>query len=335
MSVDLESERSHGLALPDASRKTCAPTQSSRSSPSAATGEARPKPFLTTREATTYCGFRTTGAPHKAKLDGRLLPSAAEVAAERSCGAANRSTSTSAARALLPSDADVRERLRRPTEAKMKKQQWVRKWNSWVDPRPALPGVFRRKEGGFLVRGRITDPKTGSMRQVVRNLLDLTEPEQARLWLKTELDSIRKGMSRPTNKQPERFATYATSLLRDKVEKRQICSSTTEEKWMFALRHLFGLKDDEGTTDVGIKGLGDVFVDKLTRADIETWRDSWEPRINTGTYSPTTVNDWISILRVITKKMKADFSFRPTRARTSNKSRRRGTARTRSRSQTP
>jgi hypothetical protein len=144
---------------------------------------------------------------------------------------------------------------------------------------------------------------------VVRNLSDLTEPEQARLWLKTELDSIRKGASGPTNKQPERFATYAASLLRDKVEKRQICSSKTEEKWMFALRHLFGLKDDEGTVDVGIQGLGDIFVDRLMRADIEEWRDSWEPRINAGTYSPTTVNDWIAVLRVITKKMKADYAL--------------------------
>lgn len=190
-----------------------------------------------------------------------------------------------------------------------KESQWVRKWNSWVSPEPELPGVFRRKEGGFLVRGRVVDPKTGSMRQVVRNLPDLAEPEEARLWLKTELDSIRKGASRPTTKEPERFATYAASLLREKVEKRQICSSTTEEKWMFALRHIFGFLDDKGTTDVGIKGLGDIFVAKLTRADIEAWRDSWEPRINAGKKSPTTVNDWIAVLRVITKKMKADYGL--------------------------
>jgi len=191
----------------------------------------------------------------------------------------------------------------------MKKENWVRKWNSWVDPKPELPGVYRRKEGGFLVRGRVIDPKTGSMRQVVRNLPALAQPEEARLWLKTELDSIRQGVSRPTNKQLERFATYAASLLREKIEKRQICSSTTEEKWMFALRHIFGLKDNEGTIEAGIRGLGDIFVDKLTRADIEAWRNSWERWINEGRYSPTTVNGWIAVLRVITKKMKADFGL--------------------------
>jgi integrase len=214
-----------------------------------------------------------------------------------------------AASRLLTSTPDVRERLRRPPEAHMKKENWVRKWNSWVDPKPELPGVYRRKEGGFLVRGRVIDPKTGAMRQVVRNLLDLAQPEEARLWLKTELDSIRQGASRPTNKQPERFATYAASLLREKIEKRQICSSKTEEKWLITLRHLFGFKDDEGTIDAGIRGIGDIFVDKLTRSDIEAWRDSWEGRINGRQYSPITVNEWIAVLRVITKKMKADFGL--------------------------
>jgi integrase len=66
---------------------------------------------------------------------------------------------------------------------------------------------------------------------------------------------------------------------------------------------------DHGVFVSGTRGLGDIFVDKLTRSDVDAWRDSWEPRINAGTYSPITVNDWISILRVITKKMKADFNL--------------------------
>jgi hypothetical protein len=32
------------------------------------------KPFLTTREATVYCGFKTAGALRKAKLEGRIVP---------------------------------------------------------------------------------------------------------------------------------------------------------------------------------------------------------------------------------------------------------------------
>jgi len=78
---------------------------------------------------------------------------------------------------------------------------------------------------------------------------------------------------------------------------------------MLALRHVFGFKDDKGTIDVGIRALGDIFVDKLTRRDVEAWRDSWEPRVNASAYAPTMVNEWIAVLRVITKKMRADFAL--------------------------
>jgi hypothetical protein len=48
---------------------------------------------------------------------------------------------------------DVRERLRRPTEARMKKEQWVRKWNSWVDPRAGAARGLQEK-GGRVSRSR-------------------------------------------------------------------------------------------------------------------------------------------------------------------------------------
>ncbi len=58
------------------------------------------KPFLTTREATAYCGFKTAGALRKAKLEGRIAPvGPTRRAAARSCGAARLSTATSAASA--------------------------------------------------------------------------------------------------------------------------------------------------------------------------------------------------------------------------------------------
>ena len=38
------------------------------------------KPFLTTREATAYCGFKTASALRKAKLEGRIAPQAAAAA---------------------------------------------------------------------------------------------------------------------------------------------------------------------------------------------------------------------------------------------------------------
>jgi site-specific recombinase XerD len=62
-----------------------------------------------------------------------------------------------------------------------------------------------------------------------------------------------------------------------------------------------------GSRSASVEGV--IFVDKLERSDIEEWRDSWEPRINAGEYSPTTANDWIAVLRAITKKMKAEYGL--------------------------
>jgi len=60
------------------------------------------------------------------------------------------------ARPMLPCRQDVQARLAR-TEARMEAQR-IKQWGSWIAAKPIKPGVFRKKEGGFLVRGRVTDP---------------------------------------------------------------------------------------------------------------------------------------------------------------------------------
>jgi integrase len=189
-------------------------------------------------------------------------------------------------------------------------EEWITMWNTQVAPKASAPGVWRRKEGGFLVRGRVNDPKTGRRKQVVKVLPDLREPEEAKLWLKSELSRIKEGVGPASTAEPVRFANFAASLLATKIERREICSSKTEEKWISTLRHLFGLKDDEGTIDPGVYGLGDIFVNRMTRDDVERWRDSFQSRIRAKEYAPTTINGWLSILRVITGQMKRIYGLR-------------------------
>ena len=59
-----------------------------------------------------------------------------------------------------------------------------------IDPDPALPGVYRRKAGGFRVRGRITDPRTGQRREVCR-VVDAARPRDAAAQLAAELAALR------------------------------------------------------------------------------------------------------------------------------------------------
>jgi len=77
-------------------------------------------------------------------------------------------------------------------EASMSKSQWVLRWKSWIAPKPVLPGVFRRKEGGWLVRGRAIDAKTGKMKEVRLTLMEV-DARNAYDVLQEELRKIRTG----------------------------------------------------------------------------------------------------------------------------------------------
>ncbi len=48
----------------------------------------------------------------------------------------------------------------------MTEQRWIKRWDSWIAPKPSKPGVWRMKHGGFLVRGRTVDPRTGKLKEV-------------------------------------------------------------------------------------------------------------------------------------------------------------------------
>jgi hypothetical protein len=135
--------------------------------------------------------------------------------------------------------------------------QWIRRWNSWIAAKPVKPGVFRRKEGGFLVRGRVTDPRTGRLKEV-RLALDDVEAVEASRRLREALAEVRNGSRRAAHKKV-RFSEYAASLFEHKVKTGKIKSAKTREKWEYVIRlHLDPV-------------FGDVFIDAITKADIKAW----------------------------------------------------------------
>ena len=92
----------------------------------------------------------------------------------------------------------------------MTEQKWVRRWNSWIAPKPSKPGVWRRKEGGFLVRGRAVDTRTGKLKEV-RFTVQVQDALEAFTLLQEELKKVRDGASaarkrrcRPSAHSPRR-----------------------------------------------------------------------------------------------------------------------------------
>jgi hypothetical protein len=181
-------------------------------------------------------------------------------------------------------------------EAKMT-ERWTRRWNSWISP-TKLPGVFKRKEGGFLVRGRTKDPATGRDKEV-RKVLDMESEADALKWLNDELERVRSGASAGLSRKM-RFADYAISLAERKLVAREIKSARGRERWKYTLEHLIG-----GTEDV--TGFGELFIDELRPAHVEAWRTGIARLIGAGTYAPTTANGWLIILRHILKRAKREL----------------------------
>lgn len=169
----------------------------------------------------------------------------------------------------------------------MTEQKWIRRWNSWTAPRPSKPGVWRRKEGGFLVRGRAVDARTGKLREV-KFTTQGKDALEAFTLLQEELRKVREGASRPQAPM-QTFSAFAASLFEDKVKAGDIKSASGRVKWQQCLEHHL------------IPAFGPIVLDQLRHADVAQWRVRMAEKINVGTYSPHTINGHLNVLRVILK----------------------------------
>jgi integrase len=180
-----------------------------------------------------------------------------------------------------------------------KTTKWIKRWNCWVAP-TKLPGVWKRKEGGHLVRARVTDPTTGYKKEIRKVLPEATEA-MAYTWLTDERARVKAGV--PSVSPPNtRFAEFAASLFERKVTTREIKSARSRERWRHTLEHLIA-----GTENV--PGFGEMFVDQIQTAHVLDWKTSIAKLINAGLYAPTTANGWLSILRVILKAAKRELGL--------------------------
>jgi hypothetical protein len=88
---------------------------------------------------------------------------------------------------VVPSLRDVRVRLLQQTEdcmrteSKNKDTKWIKRWHSWISPTKVL-GVWKRKDGGYLVRGRSKDLSTGKSKEI-RKVLLVADEATALKWL--------------------------------------------------------------------------------------------------------------------------------------------------------
>ena len=182
---------------------------------------------------------------------------------------------------------------------------WKSQWNSLIAP-TRVPGVWKRKGGGHLVRARVVNPVTGRM-QELKKVLPEADLATAFKWLEDERARVRAGLT--TAQLPRtRFANFALSVLDDKVRQGHLRSAKSVERWKYTLEHLIG-----GTTTADesrhVPGFGDCFVDQIRDEHVLEWRKGVVELIVSGNYSPNTTNGWLAVLRVIAQEARRRFKL--------------------------
>lgn len=172
---------------------------------------------------------------------------------------------------------------------------WIKRWKYEIAETASADGIWALKTGGYLVRARTTNPRTGKRHDVMRALPDakLNDAKRVRVELMTEVRERAQG----STSSRMLFAKYAASLFRRKVEAGDLASAKTRERWSGTLTHL-------------VNEIGALYVDEIDVATLERLRDVFAGRIKEKKLSPRTANGYISILRVVFKRATKELRLR-------------------------
>src|SRR5579872_130472 len=139
------------------------------------------------------------------------------------------------------------------------KARWVTRWRYEIALKATRPGVWRLKGGGYFVRCRVTDPRTGKEHPFTKVLrgegIALRDALRAQDQLRLEGRAQFAGQP-----SPPLWSEYAASLFEAKVTEGKLKSPKSRERWANTLARL-------------VPAFGRFRVDELRYADLITWRD--------------------------------------------------------------
>lgn len=157
---------------------------------------------------------------------------------------------------------------------------WVTRWGYEMAKTPTRPGIYRLKAGGYYVRSRVTDRKTGQRREVSAALRETKTPAAAQRYL-DELVADARAELRGAGRPRQLWSDFAVSLLEDRVARGKIESAATLERWQAAL------------DDYLIPAFGHFQAVEVERSTIDRWISS-------------TVVPWMREGRTIQRRRKRD-----------------------------
>lgn len=170
---------------------------------------------------------------------------------------------------------------------------WIRRWDDEIRA-TSIPGVFKRRAGGYRVRLRTTDKRTGKRVEINRVVLEARSAKQALELGQKILDAKLAAADRPV---VPRFGEFATRLFERKVATGEIKSASWRVKLASLLKcHL-------------VPTFGAIYLDQLRRADVERWRTELGRAIVAGDIKPGTANSRLAALFAIVRAGVAEFEL--------------------------
>lgn len=170
-------------------------------------------------------------------------------------------------------------------QPKEQQPKWVLRWGHHLSPTPLRPGVWRCKEGGYLIRARVKDQRRGKLMEVKRHLREAKNAAEAAAELARLLAELRG--SRGSAPARIRWHAYVAQWVERKVASGDLASPQAAMVLASDVQHLMG------------KELADLYMDSLRPADLLAWRDKVAEQVASGRYSPRTCNNWLKRIRQI------------------------------------
>jgi hypothetical protein len=132
-------------------------------------------------------------------------------------------------------------------------RKWVTRWKYEMTAKALRPGIWGLKDGGFFLRTRVLDPRSGKFVEYQRVFRDVTlnQVEQQRFRLRSDAQDLASGRKQA----PMLWSSYAASLFEAKVNEGRIKSAKGREKWATTLARL-------------IPALGHLYVDEIRHAHL-------------------------------------------------------------------
>jgi len=94
-------------------------------------------------------------------------------------------------------------------------QKWVVRWKYEMTAKALRPGIWGLKDGGFFLRTRVMDPRSGKFVEYQRVLRDVTlnQAEREKFRLRSDARDLASGRKQA----PTLWSSYAASLFEAKV----------------------------------------------------------------------------------------------------------------------